>query len=91
MDSSVSSIDVSHTRSLCGGEQVEFQTRKMNKTTNTLYMTYNQCIPIAISSPISGNHHDLYQIGYHLNELYTTVALHAVVILLSDMYPKACL
>lgn len=40
-----------HTRTLYRGEEIEFQTRKMSKTTNTLYLTDNQGVPIAISSP----------------------------------------
>lgn len=73
LDLSTSSIDGSHTRALRGGEEVEFQTRKMSKTTNALYLTDNQGIPIAISSPVSGNHHDLYQIETHLGELFQTL------------------
>lgn len=73
LDLSTSSIDGSHTRALRGGEEVEFQTRKMSKTTNALYLADNQGIPIAISSPVSGNHHDLYQIGSHLDELFQTL------------------
>ena len=74
LDLSVSAIDGSHTKALRGGEQVEFQTRKMCKTTNALYLTDNQGLPIAISSPVAGNHHDLYQIGNHLDELFQTLA-----------------
>lgn len=70
LDLSISSIDGSHTRALRGGEQVQFQTRKMCKTTNSLYLTDNQGLPIAISSPVSGNHHDLYEIGERLDELF---------------------
>lgn len=73
LDLSTSSIDGSHTKALRGGEEVEFQTRKMSKTTNALYLTDNQGLPIAISSPVSGNHHDLYQINSHLDELFQTV------------------
>lgn len=73
LDLSTSSIDGSHTRALRGGEQVEFQTCKMSKTTNALYLTDNQGIPIAMSSPVSGNHHDLYQIDCHLDELFQTL------------------
>lgn len=73
LDLSTSSIDGSHTRALRGGEEVEFQTRKMSKTTNALYLTDNQGIPIAMSSPVSGNHHDLYQIDNHLDELFQTL------------------
>lgn len=73
LDLSTSSIDGSHTRALRGGEEVEFQTRKMSKTTNALYLTDNQGIPIAISSPKSGNHPDLYQIDCRLDELFQTL------------------
>ena len=73
LDLSVSSIDGSHTKALRGGEQVEFQTRKMCKTTNSLYLTDNQGLPIAISSPVSGNHHDLYEIEERLDELFLTL------------------
>lgn len=73
LDLSTSSIDGSHTRALRGGEEVEFQTRKMSKTTNALYFTDNQGIPIAISSPVSGNHHDLYRIEDRMDELFQTL------------------
>lgn len=73
MDLSTSSIDGSHTRALRGGEEVEFQARKMSKTTNALYLTDNQGIPIAISSPVSGNHHDLYQVEDRMDELLQTL------------------
>jgi hypothetical protein len=73
LDLSTSSVDGSHTKALRGGEQVEFQTRKMSKTTNALYLTDNQGLPIAMSSPIAGNHHDLYQIDIHLDELFQTL------------------
>lgn len=73
LDLSTSSIDGSHTRALRGGEEVDFQARKKSKTTNALYLTDNQGLPIAISSPVSGNHHDLYQIEARLDELFTTL------------------
>lgn len=75
LDLSTSSIDGSHTKALRGGEEVEFQTRKMSKTTNSLYLTDNQGIPIAMSSPVSGNHHDLYRIEAHLDELFQTLEI----------------
>lgn len=73
MDLSTSSIDGSHTRALRSVEEVEFQKRKMSKTTNYLYLTDNQGLPIAISSPVSGSYHDLYQIEDRLDELFTTL------------------
>lgn len=73
LDLSTSSIDGSHTRALRGGEEVAFQTRKMSKTTNALYLTDNQGLPLAMSNPVSGNHHDLYKIDNHLDELFSTL------------------
>ncbi|MFV0538665.1 MAG: transposase, partial [Dysgonomonas sp.] len=70
LDLSTSSIDCSHTRALRGGEEVCFQTRKMSKTTNALFLTDNQGLPLALSSPIAGNHHDLYEIEDRLDELF---------------------
>lgn len=73
MDLSTSSIDGSHTKALRGGEEVDFQTRKMCKTTNTLYLPDNQGLPLVIYSPVAGNHHDLFQIGGRLEELFVTL------------------
>ncbi|MEN9917665.1 MAG: hypothetical protein RL662_101 [Bacteroidota bacterium] len=73
LDLSTSSIDGSQTRGLLGGEQVEFQTRKMSKTTKSLYLTDNQGLTIAISSPVSGNHNDLYEIEERLDELFLSL------------------
>lgn len=42
-------------------------------TTNTLYLTDNQELPIATSSPVAVNHHGLYQISSHLDELFQTL------------------
>jgi len=73
LDLSTTSIDGSHTRALRGGEEVCYQARKKSKTTNALYLTDNQGLPLAISSPIAGNHHDLYQIDNHVDELFGTL------------------
>ena len=74
LDLSTSSIDGSHTRALRGGEEVCFQTRKMSKTTNALYLTNNQGLPLALSSPTAANHHDLYEIEDRLEELFNTLS-----------------
>ncbi|KAA6305939.1 hypothetical protein EZS27_042407, partial [termite gut metagenome] len=42
-------------------------------TTNALYLTDRQGLPLAISTPVAGNHHDLYNIEKSLNELFTTL------------------
>ena len=66
-------IDGSHTSALKGGEEVAYQGRKSRKTTNALYLTDRQGIPLATSNPVAGNHHDLYKIKDLLDELFTTL------------------
>lgn len=61
-DMSSVDLDGSHTTALRGGEQVGYQGRKKRKTTNTLYLTDRQGLPIAMSSPKSGEHHDIHDI-----------------------------
>lgn len=51
-----------------------FQTRKMNKTTNPLYLTDNQGLSMALSSPVADNHDDHYDIEDHLNELFSALS-----------------
>lgn len=50
-----------------------YQGRKSKKTINDLYLTDRQGIPLAISNPMAGNHHDLYKIKDSLDELFTTL------------------
>ncbi|MDL2224062.1 IS5 family transposase [Bacteroidales bacterium OttesenSCG-928-M06] len=70
LDLSSASIDGSHTTALRGGEEVAYQGRKKRKTTNALYLADNQGLPLSMSSPVAGNHHDLYQIETSLPELF---------------------
>jgi len=70
LDLSSASIDGSHTTALRGGEEVAYQGRKKRKTTNSLYLADSQGLPLAMSSPVAGNHHDLYQIEVSLSELF---------------------
>ena len=60
----LSSVDFygSHTSAIRGGEEVEYQGRKKRKTTNALYLSDRQGLPLAISNPVAGNHNDLYNI-----------------------------
>jgi transposase len=73
LDLSSASIDSSHTTALRGGEEVTYQGRKKRKTTNSLCFTDNQGLPLAMSSPVAGNHHDLYQIKISLPEMFETL------------------
>lgn len=69
LDLSLSHVDGSHTAAYRGGEGVEYQGRKKRKTTNALFLTDNQGIPLAMSEPQSGNHADLYEIEERINEI----------------------
>lgn len=50
----MSSIDLdgNHTTALHGGDCQSYQGRKKQKTTNAIYVTDRQGIPLAISSPV---------------------------------------
>lgn len=62
IDLSSADLDGSHTPAIRGGKQVEYQGRKRRKTTNALYLTDRQGLPLSMSDPIAGNHNDLYNI-----------------------------
>lgn len=62
LDLSSLDLDGSHTPALRGGEQVAYQGRKKRKTTNALYLSDRNGLPISISNPVAGNHNDLYDI-----------------------------
>lgn len=62
LDLSSVDLDGSHTPAKRGGENVEYQGRKKTKTTNSLYLTDRQGLPLAMSEPMAGNHNDLYDI-----------------------------
>lgn len=62
LDLSSVDLDGSHTPAIKGGVEVEYQGRKKRKTTNALYLTDRQGLPLAMSEPVSGNHNDLHDI-----------------------------
>ncbi|MGH1339886.1 MAG: transposase family protein [Aureispira sp.] len=55
-------LDGSHTPTKRGGQQVGYQGRKKSNTTNALFLTDKNGLPIAMSEPIAGNHNDLFDI-----------------------------
>lgn len=73
LDLSSVDLDGSHTPAMRGGEAVEYQGRKRRKTTNSLYLTDRQGLPLAMSEPVSGNHNDLYDIEVQFEVLTTTL------------------
>ena len=66
-------LDGSHTRVVKGGEAVGYQGRKKAKTTNALYLTDRQDLPLAMSNPVSGEHHDLFQIEESMKNIFQTL------------------
>ncbi|HLW31558.1 MAG TPA: IS5 family transposase [Aequorivita sp.] len=65
--------DGSHTPAIRGGEEVEYQGRKKRKTTNALYLSDRQGLPIAMSEPLAGNHNDLYNIEVQFEVVTATL------------------
>ena len=66
-------LDGSHTPALRGGESVAYQGRKKGKTTNSLYLTDRQGLPMAMSEPMAGNHNDLYDIEVQFEVVTATL------------------
>jgi len=73
LDLSSIDLDGSHTPAIRGGEQVAYQGRKKRKTTNALYLSDRQGLPIAMSQPLAGNHNDLYDIEVQFEVVTATL------------------
>jgi len=73
LDLSSSDLDGSHTPAVKGGEAVGYQGWKKRKTTNALYLTDRQGLPLAMSEPVSGNHNDLFDIEVHFDQVTSTL------------------
>lgn len=73
LDLSSVDLDGSHTPAIRGGSDVEYQGRKKRKTTNALYLTDRQGIPLAMSDPVAGNHNDLHDIEVQFEVVTATL------------------
>jgi len=73
LDMSSVELDGSHTPAKRGGEAVGYQGRKKSKTTNIIFLTDKQGIPLSCSNPISGNHNDLFEINKSVSEITDTL------------------
>ena len=62
-------MDGSHTRSKTGGELVGYQGRKSSKTSNCIFLCDNHVQMLSMGKPISGEHHDLYNIEETLEDI----------------------
>ena len=58
LDMSSVDLDGSHTPAMRGGEECGYQGRKRRRTTNALYQTDRQGLPIVMSAAKSGEHND---------------------------------
>ena len=70
LDMSSVDLDDSHTTTLRGGECCGYQGRKKRTTTNAIYVTDRQGIPLAMSTPVSDSHNDLHNISEVLQGLF---------------------
>ena len=73
LDLSSVDLDGSHTPCKRGGEAVQYQGRKRMKTTNALYLTDRQGLPLAMSEPVAGNRNDLYEIEVQFEVVTATL------------------
>lgn len=80
LDLSSVDLDGSHTPAIRGGQEVEYQGRKKRKTTNALYLTDRQGLPLAMSEPISGNHNDLHDIEVQFELVTATLEQAEIVV-----------
>jgi transposase len=69
LDLSSMELDGSHTPTKNGGDAVGYQGRKATKTTNALFVSDNQGVMLAMSTPQEGQHHDLYDIETLFKEI----------------------
>lgn len=78
IDLSSIQIDGSHTPSKNGGVGVGYQKRKSCKTSNSLFLCDNTGQMLAVSTPQSGEHNDLYNIEKLFKELLTVLEEAAI-------------
>ena len=73
LDMSSVEFDGSHTPAKRGGQQVGYQGRKKARTTNMLFLTDRQGLPLACSDPMSGEHHDVFEIEENVSKMIATL------------------
>ncbi|MCU0354035.1 MAG: IS5 family transposase [Cytophagales bacterium] len=69
LDLSSVQLDGSHSRCHKAREAVGFQHRKADESTNLLFLGDNRGILLAVCEPLSGQHHDLFEIEAHFGQL----------------------
>lgn len=78
IDVSITNLDGSHTSAKRGGQAVGYQGRKKSKTTNMLFLTDKNGIPLACSQPVSGNHNDLFEIKKTVSKMIEDIESIAI-------------
>ena len=73
LDMSVVNLDGTHTPAKRGGEAVGYQGRKKCKTSNMLILTDKQGVPVGWSEPISGDHHDSYELRKTASKIFGSI------------------
>ncbi|WP_460996274.1 hypothetical protein [Spirosoma harenae] len=71
MDLSSVEFDGSHTLAKNGGDAVGYQGRKACNTTNALFLSDNQGVMLAMSTPQADQHHGLFEIQGLFEEICT--------------------
>ncbi|WP_157638281.1 transposase [Flexithrix dorotheae] len=69
LDLSLMLMDGTHSPAKKGGESVCYQGRKKTKTSNTIWLADRNGNIVGFLPPLSGNHHDLYQLEIHLKSV----------------------
>lgn len=62
IDFSICQLADSHTLPKRGGERIGYSKRKAAKTTNGLFLVDKKGVPVAMSFPRAGNHHDAFEL-----------------------------
>lgn len=70
LDMSCVQLDGSQTRCRMGGESAGYQSRKSAKTSNMIFLCDNRGQMLSMGKPISGEHHDLYNIEDTLEDIF---------------------
>jgi len=74
LDLSSADVDGLHSTALRGGKEVAYQGRKKRKISNAIFLSDQNGIPLAMSTPCAGNHNDLFNIKKSKNEMVFTLS-----------------
>lgn len=78
LDMSLINLDGTHTPAKRGGDAVGYQGRKKCKTSNMLILTDKQGVPVGWSQPISGEHHDSFDLRKIASEIFDSIEQNGI-------------